>query len=194
VILTVLAVAVLLVVPEPIWTRLFTTKSEIMDGGQMSGRVTIWNTGLDVFLDHPFLGVGTAAFGTAVQSLKQGGDSPHNLVLEVLVEQGIIGLLIFIGLIAACGLAVWRLPTPERKLWAVVMLVWLMGGMSINIGASKFTWSLFGLLSAQAAATSRRRHWQEGSLPTQMAIGVGAMRAAHSDRLSPVQSALARPR
>ena len=44
------------------------------------------------------------------------------------------------------------MPPAERKLWAVVMLSWLVGVMSLNWENVKATWFLFGMLAAQNGA------------------------------------------
>ncbi len=151
--------ATFVVVPQGTWARVLSVKSELLEGGAMTGRRDIWMAGLDVFPEHPFLGIGAGAYGTAV--LPQLGKlaAPHNLPIAVLVEQGIVGLTIFGGLLAACGVAIVRMPSSERKLWAVLMLCWLIGVLSNNWEVRKVTWLVFGMMAAQdgLAAMDERR-------------------------------------
>jgi O-antigen ligase len=155
VLLICVTVAITYVVPASIWERILSITTELTGGGNMSGRVDIWNAGVQAFMEHPFIGVGAAGFGGATFFGQFA--AAHNMPLEVLVEQGVIGFCFFAGLLGACGLAVIRLPTPERKLWTALMVCWFVGVLSLNYGASKPTWLLFGLLAAQASGDIRRR-------------------------------------
>src|SRR6185503_10267226 len=77
-----------------------------------------------------------------------------NVFLAILVEQGLIGIIVFIGLLAACARTILGLRGNLRKVWTVLALVWLLGSMSLNWQYRKITWLLFGLLSTQAATAS----------------------------------------
>ena len=88
----------------------------------MSGRTDIWRAGLTVFPDTPLLGVGAGAYGPAVEHLLYKAHAPHNMPLAVLVELGIVGLCIFAALLGACALTIFRMPSPDWKLWSALML------------------------------------------------------------------------
>jgi O-antigen ligase len=141
--------AAAIVVPGRTWNRVFTIRSEILEGGPMSGRAAIWQAGLDAFPLRPLLGSGVGAFAAAIQALGNKRNAPHNMPLGVLVEQGIVGFSIYLALLGACALTIVRMPPPERKLWAVLMLSWLIGVMSLNWEYRKITWFLFGMMAAQ---------------------------------------------
>lgn len=156
-VLVVAAAATLVVVPAQNWARILTIQQEIGVGGTFTGRVDIWRAGWSVFLERPVLGVGAGAFESAVNPLLNAATASHNVPLAVLVEQGIVGFAIFAALLGACAWIVVGLPPPERKLWSVLMLSWLVGVMSLSWQYRKLTWLLFGLLAAQGAAVMGRR-------------------------------------
>jgi hypothetical protein len=79
------------------------------------------------------------------------------MALGVLVEQGIVGFLIYAALLGACAAAIVRMPSVEKKLWSALMLSWLVGVMSLNWEYRKVTWLLFGLVAAQSARDTVRR-------------------------------------
>jgi len=64
-------------------------------------RLRIWKAGWRMFLDHPILGVGAGQFQTAYGTTYVGRQhvawmNPHNLLLQVVCELGIVGLGVFI--------------------------------------------------------------------------------------------------
>lgn len=68
-----------------------------------AGRTAIWKSGIDMFLDYPFGAGGNAFIQLSPSYLPEqyieksvGGRSCHNTFLLVLVEQGIVGLLIYL--------------------------------------------------------------------------------------------------
>jgi O-antigen ligase len=153
VLLVVVAGAAAVVVPERTWARILTIREEVLEGGSMTGRRAIWEAGLTVFPTRPLLGAGTGAYGEAVEPVMNSDRfGAHNLLLGMLVEHGIVGFTLYAALLGACAIAIMRMPPAERKLFAVLMLSWLVGVMSLNWELRKVTWLLFGLVAAQSAA------------------------------------------
>jgi O-antigen ligase len=151
VLLVVVAAATSVLVPPRTWSRILSIKQEVLGGGSMTGRADIWKAGLAVFPERPLLGAGAGAYGPAVGPLTGNyRTSPHNMPLGVLVEQGVIGFVVFAALLMACAVVIFRMPSPDRKLWAVLMLCWIVGVMSLNWEYRKVTWLLFGLLATKA--------------------------------------------
>jgi len=136
------------VVPTGTWTRMLTTATELQSG-TLSGRTLIWDAGMDVFYEHPLLGIGSGAFGTAVEFVV-GNRASHNTPLAILVEQGIVGFSIFAMLVGACLLQALRLSLPNRVIWMSIWLTWLLGSMSMSWQSTKVTWLLFGMMAALA--------------------------------------------
>jgi O-antigen ligase len=143
-------------VPEANWDRVFSTHTEIAEG-TMSRRTDIWKAGLDIVPDHALLGVGAGAYGAAVDVYMPGKHIyPHNLVVGLLVEEGIVGLSIFLALLGVFAWIIVRTPPADRTLWSVLMLTWLVGAMSVNWEYVKITWVLFGMVAAQHVQRSSR--------------------------------------
>ena len=142
------------VIPDAIWDRLSTMPGEITSG-TVGGRWIIWNAGMRVFAESPFIGAGAGAFEKAVEPLI-GEAASHNALIAILVEEGSVGLSIVVALVISLAAFIYVLRSPERQVWAVTGLTWFIGVMSLNWQYRKVTWFLIALLAAIAAAVRAR--------------------------------------
>lgn len=66
-----------------------------------TGRTFIWDRTLKVFMRHPFAGVGRH---TRVETyMVIGAPHPHNLILRILYESGIVGMISFLAIVLLGG-------------------------------------------------------------------------------------------
>jgi len=186
VLLVIMTATIAPIVPRSMWARIATIPSEIA-GGSMTKRRDIWQMGFDALPEHPLLGVGAGAYGALLESHGERPLPAHNVLIGVLVEQGVVGLSLFTALLGACALLIFRMPSPDRSLWAVLALSCLVGMMSINIERWKVTWLLFGLLSAQSGFAPlrhvRRAERKRADAATRAAL-MGAALPTRAARIS----------
>lgn len=74
-------------------------------------RLVFFEDGLKLFLRSPVIGLGLGAFENGfrgVQSFSYATKYVHNHYIQVLADMGILGLALFLGLLALSALAVWR--------------------------------------------------------------------------------------
>jgi O-antigen ligase len=132
-------------IPEQSLARYESTTTELSEG-DWNGRLPIWEEGLRLIDENWLVGVGAAAFSTgAVET----GNAPHNLVLSLLAELGIVGFGLFMIILAtAAGLA---LRTRAAAMWLTLLVVWFLNAITHNYEDKKVTWMLFMLIAIGAA-------------------------------------------
>ncbi len=126
--------------------RLGTITDEIT-AGDLTGRLTIWDEGLDSFGDHPLIGVGANMY----RSVNSIGKVAHNSFLSVLVELGLIGFLLFGLILIIVFIRAWSLPKWDKRFWLTLLVVWLIGASTLTWEYRKTTWLFMSLVVANAA-------------------------------------------
>jgi O-antigen ligase len=163
---------ILLFVPATSWSRLGTIGEEV-SSGTLNERTTVWKAGFDVFRDNPISGIGVNAFAPTIQrslgnprQLRHAAANDvvelvaHNTFLSVLVEEGLVGFLLFMLILAGLWKGIFQLERAERNMWAVVLLAWTVGVMELTWEYRKPTWLLFGLLAAAVSSVSKQTSFQ----------------------------------
>lgn len=93
----------------------------LSDFNESNGRTELWSVALQMWQDHPFAGVGLHAFvDNAAGYVRELGslkyaefitEQPkvvHNTYLELLAETGVVGLGLFLGVVAGSLRGAWR--------------------------------------------------------------------------------------
>ncbi|HDS01743.1 MAG TPA: hypothetical protein ENO22_01425 [candidate division Zixibacteria bacterium] len=96
--------AVIVLMPSQYQERYASIFSRERDASSQE-RIEVWKKGIRMFYDHPFLGVGTGAFGTAnAEDYSEDRKSylkAHNLYIQAAAELGIVGLAAFFSYVGA---------------------------------------------------------------------------------------------
>lgn len=148
--------------------------------GSGTGRSELWTVAGSMWQDHPLVGVGLEGFtAEAVQYARTLGpleysqfitEKPHvahNTYLQLLAETGIVGLLLFLGVVLACLRAAWlaakRFDASGDNSMAILARAVVVAGMAsltasafISNPADRRTWVLLALGPALLTAASRR--------------------------------------
>ncbi len=113
----------------------FTTQStNTTSGNSIEDRTATRNTAIKAFQEHPWLGVGPGNFGLFAHNswpayFNTTDSVTNNEPLEILAEEGGLGIVIF--LLFACDLAwwLWRRPAThgEVTLWRKALVIALIG-------------------------------------------------------------------
>jgi O-antigen ligase len=156
--------------PDTIVQRLATTESEVQ-GGRMGGRLKLWQAGLKVFVNRPIFGWGTSSFKPAVTPiLGPMSQVAHNSFISVLVEQGLVGLLLYLIMFAAVFREVLRLPPLEKRFALVLLAALLVAMLPLTWEDRKSVWFILAMLlglSTASVASGRpvRQPWSQPAAP-----------------------------
>ena len=138
-------------------------------GLSANGRDALFTQATDLIRQHPLFGVGTGGFA-AFQPIEK---YPHNILLEVGSELGLVGLILLIAVVVS-GFAslAWVWKTRDERLRGQVSLVAALlvmalvnAGFSGDVTANSDIWLLVGLATGIAwrvAEEARAQAWLDG--------------------------------
>jgi O-antigen ligase len=181
------ALMVILSAPGLVKERFATLTSS---GGEVATRVDIWRTAINIWENHPIIGVGLGGFPAAYSAARVPGKAylpstvfqppphAHNVFLQLLAEQGILGFLAFVALLAVSARTTLRLRgSPDR--WERILGSGLLAALVAFVAHDMFDVTLedpvtglyvFVTLGLIAAAGTMSRGEQPAS--EQPAVGV----------------------
>jgi O-antigen ligase len=149
------ALFVLLPIVQPLasFQRLGTTGAEVAQG-DLNERTTLWADGINAFMQAPVLGVGTDMY----RSVSGLNKVAHNTYISVLVEEGLVGLVLFVAILWIVFRQARRLPSWDRNFWMTALIVLAIGASTLTWEQRKTTWLFltFAVAAAAAAKSSRR--------------------------------------
>jgi hypothetical protein len=100
---------------------------------------------------------------TAIEPTRGRRESSHQTFLSVLVEDGVVGLSLFLLMLGAALQPTQYLPVLQRRFSTVIVAALVVGSLSAALDYRKQLWFILGLLAAQAAL---RPAWTAASRPT----------------------------
>ena len=98
----------------------------------LSGRWEIWQTAVQIARDHPVAGIGfytwTATYPEYGLGFWKTVDNPHNLLLNMAVEQGIPGAILYLWFVILFLVTSFRYIRRTRTVaWAYPLMVGILG-------------------------------------------------------------------
>ena len=113
-------------------------------------RIKMWNASLQLFEDHPWLGVGAGNWKVAVipyyrldfDSKYQNWMRPHNDFLWVLDEKGVFGLVLFLAIFGFIFYFGFRILFSEKNKNHLLITLLMMSGIAGYMFASLFSFPL----------------------------------------------------
>jgi O-antigen ligase len=153
-------------------------------------RYALWDAGWRMWQEYPIAGVGVGRYSVELRYFAQ--DLPqrfwsavsHNMYIQMLAETGAVGFALFMLLLGRSLKNLWHgLDStshewkPLQRVWLIVFLVMLLGGITKTDQVDKMIWMTMGVsvcLSRQYAARAQKEIVGET---------VNAMGMSHADAL-----------
>lgn len=132
------------------WRRLSTTAAQFA-ARDLNGRFDVWGLALSLFESHPWRGIGGGTFAATTGSRQTLSITGHNSFIEVLVENGGIGLALFLAVIVSVAKKRYRASRMEAALWMVVLAAWAITNLSCSWQNKNLTWLLWGFMPGYPA-------------------------------------------
>ena len=184
---------VVMLVTTPLGSRLL----DIGRGIGLRDRELLYQSAFQMFLDHPFLGVGFENFAVAYPRYQQAewfsiagmnttNTSAHDWILHIAATSGIVGLIANLALIAAFTLHAWRRahdPDAAGVLVALAAIAAFYGGGLVLPGAQSIQWipwvcvgvALASELRAARAVTTLRPFRISGAVRLLIVAGLASV-------------------
>ena len=142
-----LAVAVVSLAPKSSVERIFSI-GEAVASGDLNHREVIWQHTLSVWAENPLLGSGTGALGHALNPYFLNFKWAHNSYVQILGENGIIGLAIYLMMIFSLLYYALKCQVETKffllTLWFTIFIS-QMTLHSQNLKEVWFVWSVIGV-------------------------------------------------
>jgi O-antigen ligase len=139
-------------IPETLVERLSTIGTEIQ-GGRIGGRGKLWKAGLEAFAYRPIAGYGTGHFKSAITPMLGGmSQVAHNSFISVLVEQGIVGFLLYMAMLVSVVRAVLKLSTLERRFTLVLLATLGVAMLPLTWEDRRAVWVILAMVMGFAQA------------------------------------------
>jgi hypothetical protein len=141
--------------PAAIIERLSTLLSSI-GSFDLGGRTYLWKEAIATFMEHPFFGSGAGTLPTVI------GAWAHQTFLSILAETGLIGFLLFIGILFIVVNQAIRLLEKYSGLWFSIFYTWVIGVLSLSWETKKVTWLFLSFVIIEAI--SLQEHYRAEKL------------------------------
>jgi O-antigen ligase len=146
-------------IPDRVIERLSTTGSSV-ESLSLGGRFMLWKAGAHAFAGRPLMGYGVGGFKRAITpELGSLALVAHNSFLSVLVEEGLVGLWLYMTMLLSVFFAVLRFPRLERRFGLVLLATLGTAMLPLTWEDQKAAWfimaALIGMSSLHLSGPSR---------------------------------------
>lgn len=126
------------IIPPKTIERIFTTSKEI-SSGTLNERSVIWANAYEEWESSPLIGYGLGSFRRIINRYNIDYTA-HNSYVAITTEQGIIGLILYLGVLVTVLLYAWRLQGDDRWLMVSMVLIMSIGQLSLTLQDRMYIW------------------------------------------------------
>jgi O-antigen ligase len=136
-------------VPQSSFERLSTVGSELSEGS-LNDRTTIWKYAISLFYNNWFGGVGAGALPYAILPYYGRPAVAHNTFLSILVEQGIIGFIIYVLIIFYLIHLIKFSNSKNRNLYITILIIICVGTSLLSWEFRKILWLSLAIIASES--------------------------------------------
>jgi O-antigen ligase len=152
--LPVLAAALWLIIPHPVFERLATIPEQLQSG-DLNQRINIWSAGWDAFTRSPYFGTGVGTFVTAAGLSPI--DTAHNTALSIAVAGGLVAVFLAAAVFVLVVRSTLETPGSLRIALFFSVLTWALTSMVATVEENRTTWLLFAVVALSARLSAEDR-------------------------------------
>jgi putative inorganic carbon (hco3(-)) transporter len=148
----------------------YMTLSQYQSEETWSGRWSLWQGAFELFASHPILGVGAGNFGESAMEHSETvvahsarkdevAGVAHNMFLSVASELGLVGLILFVGVLFFVFTAAVSIAQRSDLGTGIILglIVFMLAGMTLSWESHKIVYILFGSVLALQLHNSAQR-------------------------------------
>jgi len=146
-------------IPDKTLERLMSTGTEL-SAGTLSERSITWRKAGQEFVARPLLGQGLGSF-RQLMNKHSVEYTAHNSYISIAVEQGVIGLFLYLAVILTIF---WRSLSLGRIQWWLLMptlMVVVLGQITLTLHESLYTWFAYMVVMLSVLLKDESYHEQE---------------------------------
>ena len=130
------------------------------EGGELAlgGREILWLSMISIAIANPFLGYGYSGFENECYKLFGFVDSPHNLILEIILYTGLIGLFFYLIFLFKIFHKSYKIYVTNKTILPLLfispILAFILANQALVV---KFCWMLFAYMIGTILINSKRQ-------------------------------------
>lgn len=161
-----LAVAVVSLAPKASVERIFSI-GEALATGDLNHREVIWQHSLSVWAEHPILGGGTGSLGYTLNPHHINFEWAHNAYVQLLSENGIIGLAIYLMMIGSLLFYALKCQIETKFFLFTLWFTIFISQMTLHSQNLKEVWFVWSVIGAHGLYYSKKTAWERKQLNAQ---------------------------
>ena len=154
-----MAVAVVSLAPKSSVERIFSI-GDAVASGDLNYREVIWQHTLSVWGNNPFLGSGTGALGHALNPYFVNFKWAHNSYIQILGENGIIGLAIYLMMVFSLLYYALKCQVETKFFLLTLWFTIFISQMTLHSQNLKEVWFVWSVIGVHGFYYSKKTAWQ----------------------------------
>jgi len=141
--------------PKASLERVFSA-GKSLKSGDLNYRTVIWQTSLEQWKQSPIIGTGLGGLGDVLSEKHVNYEAAHNTHIQILTENGIIGVFIYILLELSVILVILYTSPQDKAFLLSLMLAVLVSQLTLHTHTQKETWFVLTMIVIHSSLSSKR--------------------------------------